>query len=1244
MVGLKRTGAAAAVSFLMVVPTAQGQSGASAPVQDAGLRIVVLSGNDNINIISQGTAVPALVEVRDRNDLPVSGASVLFMLGEGGTATLNAGLSQVSLTTNALGQAAVTVNPLASGAVELSVNAAFGGETATAAIVQTNFATAAEAAAAGAAGGTGGGTAAGGGAAAGSGGGGGLGTGALVGIVGAGAGVAAGVAAAAGGEVSMDRAALVELYNATGGPGWANSTNWGSSAPIGDWYGVATNADGRVTDLVLPSNELRGEIPPSFASLANLVNVVLFENQLTRMPSNLGDLTNLVHLDLNRNQLTGIPATLGGLRKLWYLGLAENQLTRIPSTLGNLTNLVHLDLNRNQLMGIPSALGSLANLVHLDLGENHLTRIPSTLGGLRNLEWLSISENDLEVVPPFLGNLTSLTFLNLERNGLSGEIPPALGELTNMRVLYLHENDLSGSIPEALGRLANLTNLTLFENRLSGSIPAALCKFAGGINPQRGDVYLVCEGSGSEADRAALVELYNATSEDGWVKSANWESSAPIDEWYGVTTDADGRVIELDLSNNGLRGSIPGILGSLVNLTKLTLFGNRLSGSIPATLCQFAGINPQQGDAHLPCEGPVASVGDLAQILVADAEAEENVDDGMDFTVSLDRAAAGMVSVDYVTMDGTARAGADYGATSGTLTFSAGERSKTVEVRVLDDTHDEGEETFTLALSNASGGVVVDGQATGRIRNHDPLPRALLARFGRTAAVHVVEQVEERLQARREPGFDGRLAGHELRSGMTRDLATGRFGGAFWARGRASGLGAPAGAVGAEGGPTSAVGVGNGPIAGGGLLHGGRLGRVTGAGAGRMSLGGGVAGVMGGRSFDGAAPRLLSGSAFALNRATRGGGVLSFWSRGAQSSFVGREGALPLGGDVRTAMFGADYAKGPVVVGLSLANSRGLGSYAGGDAGGVATSVTGLYPWLGYRLTDRVTVWGVTGYGAGKMMLTPGRGPSLESGLSMAMAAGGTRGELIDRGWGGFGLAVKADALWVGTSVDGVDGPSGRLAATEAAVTRFRAALQGSREFVLAGRVLLRPSTEVGVRHDGGDAEKGVGVDVGGGLVLADPSTGLAVDIRARMLVAHQADGFRERGMAVSLSYDPTPSTPLGFTARVAPSWGGQAAGGADALWRRETMAGLADGGLASGNRVDTELGYGLRVGSRFVGIPRVGFAATEYGRDYRMGYGLTLFERETLNFELGVDARRRASLTQGGADNGLVGRVLLGW
>ena len=121
--------------------------------------------------------------------------------------------------------------------------------------------------------------------------------------------------------------------------------------------------------------------------------------------------------------------------------------------------------------------------------------------------------------------------------------------------------------------------------------------------------------------------------------------------------------------------------------------------------------------------------------------------------------------------------------------------------------------------------------------------------------------------------------------------------------------------------------------------------------------------------------RRLGGSSFALNRATPSGGVLSLWSRSAQSSFYGQDGALALNGDVRSTMFGADYAKGRMVTGVSLGHTRGLGGYAGGaDTGRMTSAVTGLYPWVGFKASERVTVWTVAGYWAGGLLLDPGAG------------------------------------------------------------------------------------------------------------------------------------------------------------------------------------------------------------------------------------------------------------------------------
>ena len=184
----------------------------------------------------------------------------------------------------------------------------------------------------------------------------------------------------------------------------------------------------------------------------------------------------------------------------------------------------------------------------------------------------------------------------------------------------------------------------------------------------------------------------------------------------------------------------------------------------PGAFCTAEGGRLETGIATR-IAGPPASLS------VADATVEEASGAVLEFAVTLNPRSTRAVTVDYATSDATTTAGADYVHTEGTLRFATGETSKTVRVEVIDDSHDEGEETLTLTLSNVSGGHIADGTATGTIENSDPLPRALMARFGRTAAVHVVEHVEERLQAPRAPGFRGRFAGRELRRGMERDMA-----------------------------------------------------------------------------------------------------------------------------------------------------------------------------------------------------------------------------------------------------------------------------------------------------------------------------------------------------------------------------------------------------------------------------------------------------------------------------------------
>jgi hypothetical protein len=111
-------------------------------------------------------------------------------------------------------------------------------------------------------------------------------------------------------------------------------------------------------------------------------------------------------------------------------------------------------------------------------------------------------------------------------------------------------------------------------------------------------------------------------------------------------------------------------------------------------------------------------------VSIADASVNEGGVGGTAarFVVSLSSASPRTVSVRYTTANGSAARGSDYTRTTGTLVFAPGEMSRTVDVPVLGDTLYEHDETFTVALSTASGAAVGDGQATGTIANDDPAP------------------------------------------------------------------------------------------------------------------------------------------------------------------------------------------------------------------------------------------------------------------------------------------------------------------------------------------------------------------------------------------------------------------------------------------------------------------------------------------------------------------------------------------
>ena len=95
----------------------------------------------------------------------------------------------------------------------------------------------------------------------------------------------------------------------------------------------------------------------------------------------------------------------------------------------------------------------------------------------------------------------------------------------------------------------------------------------------------------------------------------------------------------------------------------------------------------------------------------------------MDFSVTLAGPNSQTATVSYATSDGTAVAVDDYGATSGTLSFAAGETSKTVSVSLVDDGVDEADETFAMTLSSPTNATIDTATVDGTITDNDDPPQ-----------------------------------------------------------------------------------------------------------------------------------------------------------------------------------------------------------------------------------------------------------------------------------------------------------------------------------------------------------------------------------------------------------------------------------------------------------------------------------------------------------------------------------------
>ena len=681
--------------------------------------------------------------------------------------------------------------------------------------------------------------------------------------------------------------------------------------------------------------------------------------------------------------LTSVPTPTGAARTATRN--AQGICDRTPAVRDHLMLLLTSALTPGYRGDCAGVTGEwLARLTFLELvdpavGLTSLRR--GDFAGLANVRTLYITEqSQLTVLPPgaFEG-LTGLEELRAFENGITTVSTGAFHGLTSLRKLLLHDNRISRIEAGAFTGLVALETLVLHRNRIEAfpfdeleALPALKRLHitdnpghAHGVEVSPTSLHVPLGGSASYR-----LRLTAAPSNHG-----AWVGPTPDTAVVGVTpgvltfTQDDwfrSQEVTVSVPEDGPTGR-----GSLRHQVLAADYANRIVGPVPQVRLWIGTAPPSPP---------------FPALYVADARAREGRDAPLVFTVTLDRAAPGEVTVDYATSDGTAREGEDYTRAAGTLTFAPGERKNTVPVAVLDDARDESEESFSLTLSRASGARIARAVATGTITNDDELPKAWLARFGRTVAGQVVDAVGARLEGPASP--------HVTAGGI--------------------GLGrkpAPA-HPGATSPETSAW------TPPGSRKRACEAGRITPT-----------------------EREILAGSRFHLRSERRDAGpALSAWGRVATGGFDGEVDDTRIDGTVTTAIVGADVERGRMTAGAAVSYSRGDGEFAATgrlasdrERGEVESTLTSVHPYLRARLSERTSVWAMAGVGAGKLTLAekggtpdPHRHPDADGRRRREGDPRARAGDGRARALGQIGRLLGAVLLRCGPFPDGREPPGGR--------------------------------------------------------------------------------------------------------------------------------------------------------------------------------------------------------------------------
>ena len=933
----------------------------------------------------------------------------------------------------------------------------------------------------------------------------------------------------------------------------------------------------------------------------------------------LAGLTSLTELTLIHADVQDL-TPVAGLTNLQILQLPESHRISDLTPLAGLTNLRQLSLTVNRISDL-TPLAGLTGLTQLYLSDNRISDL-TPLAGLTSLDRLTLAGNRITNIEPLRG-MTSLTRLTLQENYGLRDLSP----LSGLTSIYYFDLDAIGV--EDISPLVLNSGLSSGDYLSLDDVTTLNADAAGHIATLEGRGVTVWGGNVEEARQWQVQNVRVApgpgrltvtwdplpgaenpktrTKPQGY--KVQWRSGAQ--DWSDTVTykhapdyaDVPGMDRHRVVSGVGTRSyTIPGLTPGVAYTVRIKPdFGTFYAGA------------PSDEATGTPLTGSVIGV-EVKATTVVEGEAAE-------LEVVLDESSPTAVTVRWTTEDDTAEAGEDYRAAGGLLTFQPGERRQVLEVATLDDRRVEPAETFRVRLLEvvsagheeeaASGMVTITDDDTASAR--DRALGMVLAGMGRWVASDAVDVIGERFT----PAAEARAALGGLALGLAASGSREPARVAAPEAQSASGGPAPGDESGAAEPRTAARADGYGYRHG---VHRDGFGRA------RHTMGSFEAEEWRPRTLEEPArkisvPGLLSRSRFdlPLSRQDTATGDMGWrvWGQGSAGGFDGRPKAgFRMDGDMLGGYLGLDYREEErgTLLGMALGWSRGEVGYAidGVTTGTVDLELKSVLPYAHWSPRPDLGVWGMLGAGWGEAELKDEAG-RVETGLTMRMAAGGLRQEMA--AWRGIDLALKADAFLTELEADAAAG----LPEVSGDAGRLRLRLEGRGQWEISPVSQMEPSLEVGGRWDGGSAETGLGMEVGGGIAYSHTTLGLEVEARGRFLLAHWEEAFDEWGGRLAVKLDPGQAR-VGPWVEFAPGWGAEGSRMAQIWDGRETFRagdGAGEAPELSPDRLELEAGYGqaMRGGAGLL-TTYAGLSMAGSQRTYTVGRRLKLDHRTNLGVE----------------------------